>query len=81
MMDATNIAFLIFIILLFVGFLVEQIAIILNAVGKTTVNIAKLVEDKKIALYYGISMSVLFVLSIFLGAFGNGKQAFEVLMY
>lgn len=80
-MDATNIAFLIFIILLFVGFLVEQIAIILNAVGKTTVNIAKLVEDKKIALYYGISMSVLFVLSIFLGAFGNGKQAFEVLMY
>ena len=81
MMDATNIAFLIFIILLFIGFLVEQIAIILNAAGKTTVNIAKIVKEKKIALYYGIGMTVLFVLSIILGAFGNGKQAFEVLMY
>ena len=81
MMDATNIAFLIFIILLFIGFIVEQIAIILNATEKSTASIAKIVKEKKIALYYGIVMTALFVLSIFLGAFGNGKQAFEVLMY
>ena len=80
-MDATNIAFLIFIILLFIGFIVEQIAIILNATKESTASIAKIVKEKKIALYYGIVMTALFVLSIFLGAFGNGKQAFEVLMY
>lgn len=88
MKDDITTAFIIFAIILLVGFIVEQVSILAvatkasNLLAKPFLAIGeRLTTDKKTAAIYSGVMLAIFIIVILTGRYGNGKQAFEVLLY